>query len=75
MKMKSMSMKLLYASLRGNSKLTATVVTQDTGMVDLGEELHSLLDYLTWSTCVLQDLVVKDFYFYPSMPKVNEFHW
>lgn len=35
-----MSMKSLFASLRGHSKLPATAVTQDTGMVDLGEELH-----------------------------------
>ena len=35
-----MSMKSLYASLRGNSKLPATAVTQDVGTVDLGEELH-----------------------------------
>lgn len=35
-----MSMKSLYASLRGNSKLPATAVTQDRGTVDLGEELH-----------------------------------
>lgn len=62
MKMKSMSVKLLYASLRENSKLPATAVTEDTDTVDLGEDLHSLLDYLTWSTCVLQDLVVKDLF-------------
>lgn len=35
-----MSMKSLYASLRGYSKLPATAVTQDIGTVDLGEELH-----------------------------------
>lgn len=35
-----MPMKSVYASLRANCKLPATAVPQDTGTVDLGEELH-----------------------------------
>jgi len=49
----SMSMQRLYATLRGNNKLPARAVTQGTGVVDLGDKLHGLLDYLTWSVrCV-----------------------